>query len=167
MGIRPHHPLRRWIFVIGFLSCSCWPDIHGGELMPGQRGSETRQLTKAVTVRIDNELAVRCADAASVVNLSVAGWLRRLAARSVRLEDEEARRSKPRAPVKPRPDELIHVLVALADRLAELAVILAKISAVQIDDDLSVTRSNLQSLLAETRSVSADVIAAIEIVVRR
>lgn len=135
--------------------------------MSGQRGSEVRRLANAVTVRIDNELAVRCTGAASVANLSVAAWLRRLAAEAVRLEGEEARRSKPRTPVKPRPDELIHVLVALADRLAELAVILADISAVQIDGDLSVACSNLQSLLEETRSVSADVIAAIEIVVRR
>ena len=135
--------------------------------MPGQRGSEMRRLTNAVTIRMDNELAVRCANTASLVNSSVAEWMRCLAADAVRLEGEVARRSKPRAPVKSRPDELIRVLVALADRLAELAITLAEISSAQANEDMSVRLCNLQSLLKLTRSISTDVIVAIEMAVRR
>jgi predicted transcriptional regulator len=130
--------------------------------MPGQRGSERRRLTQAVTIRMDDDLAARCANAALAVHLSRAGWLRRLAANAVWLEGEEARRSKPRATLKQRPDDLTRVLVAVADRLVALAAVLAEISLIQSSGDDDVILSDLQPAMALTRSISADVIAAIE-----
>jgi len=138
--------------------------------MPGQRGSEERRLKSAVLVRMDADLAARCASAASEMNLSVAGWLRRLAVDAVRLDGENMRRSKPRALMKPRPDELTRALVALADRLAEFAATVADLAAVQPADrnaDSAVRRANLPALLGMIRTLSADVIAAIERVVRQ
>ena len=48
--------------------------------MPGQRGSENRQLSQVVTLRISADLSQRCAAIATEQGLSLAGWLRRIIA---------------------------------------------------------------------------------------
>jgi hypothetical protein len=52
-------------------------------LMPGQRGSENRRLSQAVTLRMAEGLAQRCAEMAAGRGLSLAGWLRSIAADAV------------------------------------------------------------------------------------
>jgi hypothetical protein len=132
--------------------------------MPGQRGSETRRLTIVKTFRMDNDLAARCADAADAANLTMTDWMRYLVADAVQWDGEEARRSKPRVSTKSRPDQLVRILVLLADQLAELAAVL---TAVRPDEAVPVNPLDLQRLLAETRSVSAVVVDAIEMAVRK
>ena len=44
--------------------------------MPGQRGSENRQLSQVVTLRMTADLSQRCAAIATERGLSLAGWLR-------------------------------------------------------------------------------------------
>jgi hypothetical protein len=48
--------------------------------MPGQRGSENRQLSQVVTLRMTADLSQRCAAIATERGLSLAGWLRRIIA---------------------------------------------------------------------------------------
>ncbi|GAA5265477.1 hypothetical protein ACOSOMT5_P1902 [Acidiphilium sp. MT5] len=48
--------------------------------MPGQRGSENRQLSQVVTLRMTADLSQRCAAIATEQGLSLAGWLRRIIA---------------------------------------------------------------------------------------
>ena len=132
--------------------------------MPGQRGSETRRLTIVKTFRMDKDLAARCADAADAANLTMTDWMRYLVADAVQWDGEEARRSKPRVSTKSRPDQLVRMLVVLADQLAELAAVL---TAVRPDEAVPVNPLDLQRLLAETRSVSAVVVDAIEMAVRK
>ena len=70
--------------------------------------------------------------------------------------------------MKPRPDELTRALVSLADHLAEFTETLTNISAaVQADDDDARQLSNIWPLVALTRSLSAEVIAVIELAVRQ
>ena len=48
--------------------------------MPGQRGSENRQLSQVVTLRMTADLSQRCAAIATEQGLSLADWLRRIIA---------------------------------------------------------------------------------------
>ncbi len=54
--------------------------------MPGQRGSENRRLSQAVTLRMAEDLTQRCAEMATRRGLSLAGWLRSIAADAVARE---------------------------------------------------------------------------------
>jgi hypothetical protein len=135
--------------------------------MPGQRGSEVRRFTDAVTIRMSDELAIRCASAARAANLSTPAWLRRAVAEMVGMEEgEEPRRSAPRTPIRRPPSELVRVLVTFADLLADLAEKLVQISAVQDSEGDAAGHSDLQRLLVETRAASAAVVVAIETVSR-
>jgi hypothetical protein len=126
--------------------------------MPGQRGSETRRLKKAVTVRMGSDLAARCEILASAANLSVAGWLRRLMAEAAGFDQEGTRPSRPRTKVKTKPDEIVKILVAISYRLAEAAEVSKSISSTEtIDNDSA--HSRLPMLL---RSMATDIVSAIE-----
>lgn len=88
--------------------------------MPGQRGSESRQMEKVVTFRMSAELYVRMSAAAASMNLSLNAWLRDLVANAVSQGELSGPRSAPRIRVTKTPDNMILQLVNVGDWLADL-----------------------------------------------
>lgn len=88
--------------------------------MPGQRGTENRQMEKVVTFRVSAELYGRMNAAAANTNLSLNAWLREVVANTVARVDLAGPRSAPRPRVTKMPDNVIRQLAATGDLLADL-----------------------------------------------
>ena len=87
--------------------------------MPGQRGTERRRMDQAALVRLPADLARRAADAADARELSLAAWLRMLAAEAIQVAPQEARPTRPRMAVPPTPPEIVREVAQLREVLAE------------------------------------------------
>jgi len=129
--------------------------------MPGQRGSEARRMEQAVTVRMNADLAARCAEEAISRDLSVAGWLRALAAAAVCFEEQHTKRSKPRAKVKSKPDDVLRCLVRALHQLERISESHRRM--VLSDAPGSASRFNEWEALSKlTRGAAKDVVAVIQ-----
>lgn len=88
--------------------------------MGTRRGSEQRRMASGVMVRMDDELAARVRSAADAAGLSVPEWFRRRVADAVGFSHGAARRGSSRRSGSVARSEQIRLLVAAADRLAEV-----------------------------------------------
>ena len=136
--------------------------------MPGQRGTETRQMTWTITVRMPDELYQSAEEVAGSMNLAVATWLRELVANAVTRVELAGPRSKPRAHVKKMPDNRVRELIIVCNKLADLHTVLLELletraflngQALLGDHDY---RQKLRWMIAVVREVSAAVVAATE-----
>lgn len=130
-------------------------------LMPGQRGTEIRCMGETFTIRMPSELARRSRAAADARGLSVAAWLRGLAAEAVGVEEADRGPVTPRRPTYPEPPQAIRLLVQIADRLATLNEGLIGLAGKADQRADPVAASELRQALSETRAASAAVIAMI------
>jgi hypothetical protein len=129
--------------------------------MPGKRGTEVRRMGQAVTVRMDTDLAARCAEDAIASDLSVAGWLRALAATAVCFEPRHGRRSKPRAKVKAKPDDVVRRLVRALHQLERISELHRRISSAEANNS-PIAPDEREVLSKLTRGAAADLVAIIQ-----
>lgn len=138
----------------------------GAPVMPGQRGTEGRRMGHAVTVRMNADLAARCVAEATARDLSVAGWLRALAGTAVCFEQQHTRRSKPRAKVKAKPDDVVCRLVRALHQLERLSASHKRIASWEAHGS-AIRSDEWESLSKLTRDVTADVVAVIQELARQ
>ena len=94
--------------------------------MPGQRGTETRQMARSITVRMSEELCRRAEEVADGLHVTVAAWLRELVANAAGRVELVGPRSAPRARARKKPDRCVRELVGAADRLSDLHTVLVE-----------------------------------------
>jgi hypothetical protein len=138
----------------------------GVPVMPGQRGTEVRRMGQAVTVRMDADLAACCATEASARDLSVAGWLRVLAATAVCFEPQNATRSKPRAKVKSKPDDVVRRLVRILHQLERISESHRRIALLKAHER-AIQSDEWEVLSKLTRGAATDVVALIQELARQ
>lgn len=131
--------------------------------MPGQRGTEARRLESAITVRMDANLAALCYEVAVSENLSVASWMRGLAAQCVSVEPGRASRSKPRARIKPKAGKVTEILLDTLDHLDVLSANFRALSEEQANP-VKIPMIEVEALWDRTRKATREIVAAIEAV---
>lgn len=129
--------------------------------MPGQRGTEVRRMRQAVTVRMDADLAARCVEEATSRDLSVAAWLRALAAAAVCFDQQHIKRSKPRTKIKSKPDDAVRRLARALHQLERLSETHRGIASSEVFNS-AIRPDEWETLSKLTRGVAADVVAVIQ-----
>ncbi|CTQ77575.1 hypothetical protein [Roseibium alexandrii] len=113
--------------------------------MPGQRGSENRQKSEQVLVRMAPELARRVNAVAEAAGLSSASWIRDLAVKELGV-DRKFVAPTPRVAVPPR--DLLEI--------SRLTASVARLNGAVVQLQISIREAGTMDLHAEGERVLAD-----------
>jgi hypothetical protein len=115
---------------------------------------------------MDADLAARCAEEAIARDLSVAGWLRAVAATAACFEPRHERRSKPRAKVKAKPSDVTRSLVRVLEQLKSISESHRRI-AYSEGNNSPIAPDEWEALSKQMRGAAADLVAVIQELARQ